>query len=229
MKYIVIGLGNFGSALAIELSLYEHEVIGVDISENRVNAMNNQIASVFQFDATDRSLLRMLPLDDIDGVLVTIGENFGASIQIIAQLRHLKVNQIFARAFNETHQMVLESLNIEHILTPEADAAGLIAATMYFKDMVSSLKLEDNFFIFRIKTPKSFIGYSKSEINLSDNFNLSLIAIATLSEEKNLFGIAKTKYKQVEAENKSHKIQAEDILTIYGSKEDFIRLGKAVL
>lgn len=229
MKYAVIGLGNFGSALAIELSHYGHEVIGVDISENRVNAMNNQIASVFQFDATERSVLRMLPLDDIDGVLVTIGENFGASIQIIAQLRHLKVNQIYARAFNETHQMVLESLNVEHILTPEADAAGLIAATMYFKGIVSSLKLENNFYIFRIKTPKKFIGYTKNEIDLTGNFNLSLISIATLSKEKNLFGIAKTNYKTVESETNTHKIEPDDILTIYGQKEDFIRLGKAIL
>ncbi|MGL5318305.1 MAG: potassium channel family protein [Bacteroidales bacterium] len=228
MKYVVIGLGNFGSALAIELSHYGHEIIGVDISENRVNAMNGNIASVFQFDATDRSLLRMLPLDDLDGVIVTIGQNFGASIQIIAQLRHLKVPQIFARAFSETHQMVLESLNVDHILYPETDAARLIAGTLYFKDVVSSLRLDDDFLIFRIKAPKKLVGYGVTEIDLPLNFNLTLISISTLSEEKNIFGIARTKYKTIADEEKKYKIQADDILTIYGEKDDFIKLGKAL-
>ena len=32
MKYIIIGLGNYGSVLAEELSALGHEVIGVDMS-----------------------------------------------------------------------------------------------------------------------------------------------------------------------------------------------------
>lgn len=228
MKYVVIGLGNFGSALAVELSNYGHEVIGVDISESRVNAMNDQIASVFQLDATERNLLRMLPLDDLDGVIVTIGKNFGASIQIIAQLRHLKVDMIYARAFSETHQMVLESLNVEHILTPETDAARLIAGTMYFRHVVSSLKLDEEYLIFRIKAPEKFAGYTIKEINLPDNFNLKLVSVSTLSEEKNIFGIPNTRYRIVDTDIQTYSIQPDDILTVYGQKDDFIKLGKAL-
>lgn len=228
MKYIVIGLGNFGSALAIELSNYGHEVIGVDVSESRVNAMNDRIASVFQLDATERDLLRMLPLEDIDGVIVTIGENFGSSIQIIAQLRHLKVDNIYARAFNETHEMVLESLNIEHILTPETDAAGLIAATLFFKGVISSLKIDEEYYIIRIKTPGKFVGFTCKEINLYSNFKLKLISVSSLSTKKNLFGISGKSYVITDTENEDYKIQEQDILTIYGNKDNFIKLGRAL-
>lgn len=37
MKYIIIGLGNYGSVLAEELSALGHEVIGVDTNERRVD------------------------------------------------------------------------------------------------------------------------------------------------------------------------------------------------
>lgn len=228
MKYIVIGLGNFGSALAVELSDYGHEVIGVDLSESRVNAMNDRIASVFRLNATERDLLRMLPLNDIDGVIVTIGEDFGASIQIIAQLRHLKVENIYARAFNETHEMVLESLNIPHILTPETDAAKLIAATLFFKNVISSLKIDDDYYIIRIKTPAKFVGFTVKEINLTANFHLKLISLSAASTKKNLFGIAGKTYAVADIDSGDYKIQEEDILTIYGQKDDFIKLGRAL-
>ena len=34
MKYIIIGLGNYGHVLAEELSALGHEIIGADISES---------------------------------------------------------------------------------------------------------------------------------------------------------------------------------------------------
>lgn len=229
MKYIVIGLGNFGSSLAIELTNYGHEIIGVDILENRVANLDGLITSVFQLDATQKELLKMLPLGNIDVVIVSIGENFGASVQIIAQLRHLNVKHIYARAFNETHEMVLESLNIDRILTPEITAAKLIAATLYYKDVVSSLKLDDDCFIVRIKTPRRFIGFTVGEIDLLNNFNLNLITISTLNTKKNIFGIGNKSYSIVEIEDLKYKIRDEDILTIYGTKENFIRLRKAIV
>ena len=40
MKYIIIGLGNYGGVLAEELSVLGHEVIGVDTNEHRVDAVS---------------------------------------------------------------------------------------------------------------------------------------------------------------------------------------------
>ena len=37
MKYIIIGLGNYGGGLAEELMAIGHEVIGVDQNEGRVD------------------------------------------------------------------------------------------------------------------------------------------------------------------------------------------------
>ena len=38
MKYIIIGLGNYGHMLAEELSVLGHEVIGADVSASRVDS-----------------------------------------------------------------------------------------------------------------------------------------------------------------------------------------------
>ena len=53
MKYIIIGLGNYGHVLAEELSALGHEVIGADISAGRVDSLKDKVATAFVIDATD--------------------------------------------------------------------------------------------------------------------------------------------------------------------------------
>ena len=78
MKYIIIGLGNYGHVLAEELSALGHEVIGADVSVGRVDSLKEKIATAFVIDATDEQALSVLPLNSVDVVIVAIGENFGA-------------------------------------------------------------------------------------------------------------------------------------------------------
>ena len=47
MKYIIIGLGNYGHVLAEELSALGHEIIGADISESRVDSIKDKVATAF--------------------------------------------------------------------------------------------------------------------------------------------------------------------------------------
>lgn len=91
MKYIIIGLGNYGHVLAEELSALGHEVIGADISAGRVDSLKDKIATAFVIDATDEQALSVLPLNSVDVVIVAIGENFGASIRVVALLKQKKV------------------------------------------------------------------------------------------------------------------------------------------
>ena len=84
MKYIIIGLGNYGRVLAEELSALGHEIIGADISESRVDSIKDKVATAFVIDATDEQALSVLPLNSVDIVIVAIGENFGASVRVVA-------------------------------------------------------------------------------------------------------------------------------------------------
>ena len=87
MKYIIIGLGNYGHVLAEELSALGHEIIGADISESRVDSIKDKVATAFVIDATDEQSLSVLPLNSVDIVVVAIGENFGASVRVVALLK----------------------------------------------------------------------------------------------------------------------------------------------
>ena len=58
MKYIVIGLGNYGGVLAEELSMLGNEIIGVDCNSHQVELLKDKIAASFIMDATDVEEIR---------------------------------------------------------------------------------------------------------------------------------------------------------------------------
>ena len=55
MKYLVIGLGNFGKTLAEELTEQGNDVIGIDLNEHRIEEVKNRIAVAYILDATEKA------------------------------------------------------------------------------------------------------------------------------------------------------------------------------
>ena len=76
----VIGLGRFGSSLALELMAGGTEVLGIDVDEDIVQALNGQLTQVVRADSTKEEALRQLAVDEFDRVVVAIGDDISASI-----------------------------------------------------------------------------------------------------------------------------------------------------
>ena len=127
MKYLVIGLGNFGSTLAATLTDMGHSVIGVDNNEHCIEENKDRIDLAYIMDATERASLRSLPLDEIDCVIVAIGQSMDNSLRAVASLKELNVTNIIARALDTTHSSILRAMDINKILIPESYAARIFA------------------------------------------------------------------------------------------------------
>lgn len=127
MKYLVIGLGNFGSTLACKLTDMGHDVIGVDNNEHRIEDIKEKISVSYILDATEKVALKSLPLDEIDCAIVAIGQSMDSSLRTVASLKELKVSPVYARALDLTHKSILKAMNIQKIFIPESFAAGIFA------------------------------------------------------------------------------------------------------
>ena len=88
-QFGVIGLGRFGSAMAMTLTELGHDVIGVDGDEARVQQLADVITHALQIDATDEKALRAAGIQDVDVAVVSIGENIESSLLVVMQLREL--------------------------------------------------------------------------------------------------------------------------------------------
>ena len=106
MKYIIFGLGNFGSSLGQKLTEAGNEVIGVDNNMDKVDALKESISHTICMDSTDQFTVSGLPLKDADVVIVAIGENQGANVMTTAVLKNLKVKRIISKNNTPLHETV---------------------------------------------------------------------------------------------------------------------------
>ena len=109
----VIGLGRFGSAMAMTLTELGHDVIGVDGDESRVQQLADIITHALQIDATDEKALRAAGIQDVDVAVVSIGENIESSLLVVMQLRDLGIGTIVAKAVTPLHGRILDKLGAE--------------------------------------------------------------------------------------------------------------------
>lgn len=228
MKYVIIGLGNYGGVLAEELSAIGHEVIGVDQNESRVDTLKDKIATAFVLDATDELALAALPLKEIDVVIVAIGENFGASVRVVALLKQKQVKHIYARSIDRVHQAILEAFNIDKVLTPENDAAREFVQFLALGIHAESFRLDEEYYVIKFRVPEKCVGYPLSELNLEKDFALKLIALKQAVEVKNKLGMTTRKSEVITALADGYVIQPEDELVCYGRYRDFQNLWKAL-
>lgn len=137
MKYLVVGLGNFGCTLACSLTDMGHDVIGVDYKEHLVEEIKDKISVAYIMDATEKVALQTLPLDDLDCAVVAIGQSMDHSLRVVAALKELKVPHIYARAIDPTHLSILDAMNIQKVFIPERLAAESIAEKLVADDFES--------------------------------------------------------------------------------------------
>lgn len=224
MKYIIIGLGNFGAALGAHLTAMGNEVIGVDKNIHKVDAMKDRVTHAIALDSTDSHAVTTLPLKDTDVVIVAIGEDFGASVMATALLKQFKVKRLISRAMSHLHQTVLEAIGVDEIANPEQDSAERWAKRLEMTGVVNSFGLSEDYNIVEAKMPAKFIGKSLEEANLRGNYDLNVLTIKRIKESKNIFGKTQRKPEVLGVVSPKTVFEAGDIVVIYGKIKDIQKM-----
>lgn len=228
MRYLILGLGIYGSNLARDLTDLGHEVIGADISQAKIDDLKDYINTVYHLDLTEESALSLLPLNNVDLVIVAIGENFGASIKVVAMLKKLKVKHIYARAIDSLHESILRGFEIDRIITPEQRAARDLTHEMALGTHARSLSIDDNYFVLRFDVPKAFVGLKYSDINFLQSYKLNLIALTRSVMKENLMGIKQPTQQMMPLDDNDIIAVAGDQLTCMGSRKAFASFFKSI-
>lgn len=115
-KFAVVGMGYFGSAIAKILSKRGAEVVAIDSHEERIENIKDDVAYAVTLDATDRRALESQGLNEMDAVVVAIGENFEALLLCTLHLQEMGVKRIIARASHPSQMEILRKMGVREIL-----------------------------------------------------------------------------------------------------------------
>lgn len=225
MKYIVIGLGVYGRTVAQDLAALGHDVIAVDSDASLVDHIKDRVATTFVLDSTDEEQLALLPLKDIDTVIVAIGENFGASIRTIALLKKKGVRHLYARAMDEIQKSILEAFELDKILSPEEESARNLVREMDFGGSVNVYPVDKDHFVFTIQVPSVLVGRQFRVLNLYEKYQLKPITLRRVEEHRNMLGIRIREARVVEVSD-SMMLAAGDEIVCYGTYENYQKFCK---
>lgn len=227
MKYLVIGLGIYGANLARDLVGMGHEVIGADVSRTVVDSIKDYITTAYVIDTTEESALGVLPLRNVDVVIVAIGENFGASVKTVALLIRAGVKNIYARAIDSLHESILESFKVSRILKPEQRAANDLTHEMAIGCNIVSMAVNADNSVLKFAVPKAFVGVPYSKLDLRSDYGLDLVAVTRPTERVNALG-ARHMEPVLLPDVTAETVQDGDIITVFGSVKAFRTLYKAL-
>jgi len=220
MKYIVIGLGYFGSNLASRLTSMGHEVIGIDNHPERMDELKDSVTTVMKMDSTSINAIKSLPLNDADAVIVAIGEDIGASILTASILINLKVKRVIARAVNQVHQSILKQIGIAEVVMPLEDSAMHVASMLQLKNTLKLTELNDDYSVAEIIVPAKYAGHSLDTLSLADRFNLKLIAVKVAPKDGFITSIFRRNFKVDLSYDPNAPLGEKDVLVLAGKVND---------
>jgi len=224
MKYMVIGLGIFGSSLAEKLTRMGGEVIAVDSRIEKIEAIKEKVTHAICLDSTDPQAVVTLPVRDVDVVIVAIGQNEGANILTSALMKQQKVKRLISRAVSPLHETILNAMGIEEIMRPEEETASRWAKKLDIPGIIESYELSEENNIVEAMVPRRFLGRSLEELKLKNNYNVLVLTTIRKVEEKNLFGILKRVSKVQEVASANTVFHEGDTFVIYGKIKDIQRM-----
>ena len=176
-QFIVLGLGRFGSAVAITLAEMGHEVLGVDNDVERVDDLKNKITEVVQADITEEKALTELGAKNFDAAIVGVASNLESSILTTIILKEMGIKYVIAKAQNNLHAKVLEKIGVDKIVFPERDMGIRIARSLITPNIKDYIELEPDYSIIEIEASSDFEDKTLSELDLRNKYGINVLAI----------------------------------------------------
>ncbi|MBK6964074.1 MAG: TrkA family potassium uptake protein [Bacteroidales bacterium] len=220
MKFIVVGLGNFGSALSVRLTSMGHEVIGIDGNRQKTEIFKDLITQTICMDVTNEQALETLPLRECDYAIVTIGEDFGASVMTTALLKQAGVKKLVSRAINPMHYKVIQALGVDLILQPEYEAASRFADSVLFSGVSNSFDVTDDYKIIEAQLPDRYDGLMLSEVDFTNRHSLLVLTVIRTEESKSIFGQPVKRKKSLGLPSANQKLKKGDLIVLFGKLKD---------
>ena len=211
----VIGLGQFGSELARELA-NRCEVLAIDNSEDRVNAIADAVQRAMIVDARDFSGLSSLVSADFDEAVVSLGESMEASVLCTLHLSKIGLKTIRAKAISEDHATILRAVGATETIFPERETAKRVAAQIVNPNLLDFIPLGEDFEVMDVGVPDSFHGKTLIDLKLRERFGVFVIAVRELIPPKFVF-----------LPGPNFVIKPSDVLVMIGKEQDLSRIQQA--
>lgn len=212
-SYIVIGLGRFGTEVAIRLCQLGCEVLAVDRENDPVQQISSEVTHAVVADARDVNVLKALGAAEFDCGIVAIGGNLAESVLTTMSLKELGVPTLVCKAHDDVHAQVLKKLGADRVVIPEKENAQRLAKSLSSENVLDYIELSDDYGIIDVPAPQSWVGQSLRDLNVRAKLGVNILAV-------------KREGKINVSPSADFAIEEGDILVILGDNQALRRVQK---
>lgn len=220
LRFAVIGIGRFGTAIATKLAIKGAEVIAIDSNQDRINSIKDNVTYSVVLDSTDINALKSQNITEMDAVVISIGEDFQSLLLTTFALQELGVKRIMVRAQGDAQQKILSRMGIKEILSTEDEVSNNVSEQLMNPSVLLYVPLPDEYEIIEIKAPKGVIDRTLLDIGLRTKYKINLITLLRKrGKEHHIVGVPKG----------DTIIEEEDLILVFGSSKNisrFIEINK---
>ena len=183
-RAVVIGLGIFGYNIARTLFENGFEVVAIDKNKDIIQKIRDHSTKAVLADGTDQEIMDEIGIGEDDIAIISFGEDLAAATLITLHLKQMKVKNIIVKAPNEDHKMILEKVGATDVIIPEKEAGKKLAKSLISPNVMDYIPLSDDYMIFEMAPPNSFLGKTIRELGLRARYSIEVIAVRdVLSDE----------------------------------------------
>jgi len=176
-RFVVIGLGRFGSWVARALHREGFEVIAIDTDEDLVDRFAHEVTRCVAADGTDPDVLRQIGAAEADAAVISTGENLAATIVATLALREVGVATIYAKVSSARAAQAIERFDIAGTIFPEREAAERMARRLSSSTILDYISLGDHYSIQEMAIPDRWIGRSLRDLQLPKEHSVQVVAL----------------------------------------------------
>jgi trk system potassium uptake protein len=225
-QFAVIGLGKFGTKIALTLADKGGQVLVVDEDIRKVEEIKDQVAQAVCLDSTDEDAMRAAGLEDVDAAIVTTGGNLEHSILTTAILKRLGVPHIVARAASPLHAQILERVGATRVINVEEQMGEQVARSIIAPAIQEQFALATGHSLAEVVPRPEFIGQTIGKLNFRQAYGVNIIAIQkripfVTPEGKNAYQVQIN-----DLPKPTDVLEEDDVLVVVGSDENIERLAR---
>ena len=176
-RFIVIGLGNFGSGVAEALHAKGHDVAALDSDEDAVERVGPTVSRAALGDGRKRRVLERVGAHEADAAIVSTGDDLAASVLATLALRDLGVREIYVKVISADHARIMEQLGVTETIFPERESALRLAERIVTTDVLNYVQLGPGFSMQELAVPEHWIGKSLRQLELPRRYRVSVLAV----------------------------------------------------
>lgn len=174
---LLIGIGNFGRHVALQLHELGHEVLAVDRREERIQEVLPFVTDARIGDSTSPEFLRSLGVGSFDLCIVTVENDFQSSLETTSLLKELGAKYVVARAGRDVQEKFLLRNGADDVVYPDKQLAKWVAIRFSADHIHDYISLDDGHAIFEVSVPPAWAGRSVGQIDIRKRYNVNIMGV----------------------------------------------------